>query len=93
MSFAQPISVKDFRDNLSTIIEEVAVGKKSYTVTKFGKEKVAIIPIDKALNTKPKKNIDWDNEPFVGMWKDRKDMKDSVAWVRNLRKKNNRYSL
>jgi len=25
-------------------------------------------------------------EPFVGMWKDRSDMKDSSSWVRNLRK-------
>ncbi|OGO73115.1 MAG: DUF2281 domain-containing protein [Chloroflexi bacterium RIFOXYC12_FULL_59_14] len=24
-------------------------------------------------------------EPFVGMWKDRKDMKDSAKWVRELR--------
>jgi len=24
-------------------------------------------------------------EPFVGMWRDREDMRDSVAWVRNLR--------
>ena len=24
-------------------------------------------------------------EPFVGMWKDREDMKDSTAWVQNLR--------
>lgn len=26
-------------------------------------------------------------EPFVGMWKDREDMKDSGAWVRNLRQR------
>lgn len=24
-------------------------------------------------------------EPFYGMWQDREDMKDSVAWVRRLR--------
>jgi len=27
-----------------------------------------------------------EDEPFVGMWKDRSDMKDSSSWVRNLRK-------
>jgi len=27
------------------------------------------------------------DEPFVGMWEDREDMKDSLAWVRNLRRK------
>jgi len=28
---------------------------------------------------------DWDNEAFVGMWKDRTDMLDSSVWVKNLR--------
>ena len=27
------------------------------------------------------------DEPFVGMWKDRKDLQDSTAWVRELRQK------
>lgn len=26
-------------------------------------------------------------EPFIGMWKDREDMRDSTAWVRNVREK------
>jgi hypothetical protein len=25
------------------------------------------------------------NDPFIGIWKDRDDMKDSNKWVRNLR--------
>ena len=25
-------------------------------------------------------------EPFIGMWKDRADMRDSVAWIRELRR-------
>jgi hypothetical protein len=25
------------------------------------------------------------DEPFIGMWQDRADMQDSVAWVRSLR--------
>ncbi len=28
----------------------------------------------------------WENDPFVGMWKDREDMQDSVAWVMQLRR-------
>lgn len=27
------------------------------------------------------------SEPFIGMWRDREDMKDSTAWVRAIRKK------
>jgi hypothetical protein len=26
-----------------------------------------------------------EDEPFVGMWRDREDMQDSTAWVRHLR--------
>jgi hypothetical protein len=26
------------------------------------------------------------DEPFIGIWKDREDMKDSRTWVRNIRK-------
>lgn len=29
---------------------------------------------------------DLKSEPFIGMWKDREDMEDSTAWVRNVRK-------
>ena len=28
---------------------------------------------------------DLESEPFVGMWRDRQDMRDSSAWVRNIR--------
>ncbi len=28
---------------------------------------------------------DLSDEPFMGMWRDREDMRDSGAWVRNIR--------
>jgi len=31
------------------------------------------------------KPIDFENEPFVGMWRDRQDLTDSSQWVRQLR--------
>jgi hypothetical protein len=31
------------------------------------------------------KRVKLTKEPFVGMWRDRKDMQDSTAWVRKLR--------
>lgn len=31
------------------------------------------------------KRTDLANEPFVGMWQDREDMRDSTAWVRDQR--------
>lgn len=27
------------------------------------------------------------DEPFIGMWQDREDMRDSTAWVRSLRQR------
>jgi mRNA-degrading endonuclease RelE of RelBE toxin-antitoxin system len=36
---------------------------------------------------KKTKRIKLEEEPFVGMWKDREDMKDSAKWVRELRQR------
>jgi len=30
--------------------------------------------------------LDLESEAFVGMWRDREDMRDSSAWVHNIRK-------
>ncbi len=32
------------------------------------------------------KRNDISEEPFIGIWKDREDMGDSSAWVRNMRR-------
>jgi hypothetical protein len=29
--------------------------------------------------------VDWEREPFVGLWRDREEMRDSTAWVRRTR--------
>ena len=38
-----------------------------------------------ALRARKTRRIKLANEPFVGMWQDRKDMQDSAAWMRRLR--------
>lgn len=38
------------------------------------------------LYSKPSKRKNLNNESFIGIWKDREDMKDSCKWVRNVRK-------
>jgi len=43
-----------------------------------------IVPIEKIDQAKHKK-IDWMKLAAFGMWKDRKDMKDSAKWVAKLR--------
>jgi len=39
-----------------------------------------------AVKTKTAKRRSFAREPFVGMWRDREDMNDSAAWVRDLRR-------
>ena len=41
---------------------------------------------DKARRT-AQQRIDWEHEPFVGMWRDRDDMPDGGRWVRDLRER------
>ena len=39
----------------------------------------------KAIKTKNDDKVE--DEPFIGMWRDREDMQDSSEWVRDLREK------
>jgi len=39
-----------------------------------------------ALAKKPKR-VKLRKEPFIGMWKDREDLSDSVSWVRDIRRR------
>lgn len=38
-------------------------------------------------SNKTPKRTPLEKEKFIGMWRDRKDMNDSTAWVRNLRQR------
>jgi hypothetical protein len=40
----------------------------------------------RSSSTKKAKRSPLRDEKFVGMWKDREDLKDSSAWVRSIRK-------
>ena len=31
------------------------------------------------------KQKDWRSDPFIGLWQDRKDIQDSIQWVRTIR--------
>ncbi len=38
-----------------------------------------------AKAVKRARRVKLEDEPFIGMWKDREDMKDSVEWVSRMR--------
>lgn len=78
----QTISIKDTRDNLADIINKVDAVGDSFIITKFGKAKAMIIPISQSKLNKSSKI----QESF-GVWGDRKDIKDSNAWVADKRAK------
>lgn len=40
-----------------------------------------------AVSRKKSKRGKLEDEPFIGMWKDREDMRDSVRWVREVRER------
>lgn len=79
----QTIPVKETREKLADLINDVYVGKKSYIITKFGKPRAMLSPIS---NVPKKKKVSGIAKSF-GMWKDRTDIKDTRTWVSNLREK------
>jgi hypothetical protein len=45
------------------------------------------VPHERPAFVKKAKRSKLKNEPFIGMWKDRDDMRDSLTWVRDLRRR------
>ncbi len=77
------ISVKDTRNNLAELLEQVAVGNKQFVITKFGKPKAQLSPLKKEVKVKRARG----NLPGFGMWADRKEVTDSGEWVVKMRKR------
>ena len=57
MSNTQMISVKDTRNNLAELLELVAISKRQFVITKFGKPKAKLVPMTDrlAVNTSASK--------------------------------------
>ncbi|NOT04624.1 MAG: DUF2281 domain-containing protein [Anaerolineales bacterium] len=56
------------------------VQRQVFDFVAFLQDRYASAPAKKSRRAKLIK------EPFIGMWKDRPDMKDSVDWVRKVRR-------
>lgn len=84
----QSISVKDARNQISQILEKVAIAKKSFIITKFGKPKAMVTPVP---SEKLNKADEFEKvlRETAGIWKDRKDMANPTKWVEKIRTKNN----
>ncbi len=75
-------SIVDLRYHMKDVLRAIDRGE-TVTVLYRGKEKAKLVPITDAQETKPRMKMK--DHPFFGMWKDREDMKDPVAWVRKMR--------
>ena len=80
-------SIKEARELFSELIERAALTRESFLVTKFGKPKAMIVPIQSAIqkNAKKKEKLSLLTQT-AGIWKQRKDMHSSVAWVHRQRR-------
>ena len=79
------ISVQHTRDNLAMIMERTALTGERFVVTKFGKPKAVIVPLEYVYgknNTRKREKL---FASLGELWEDRKDMENSVSWVKKQR--------
>ena len=74
-------SIVDLRYRMKSVLEALDRGE-SVTVLHRGKPRARLTPI----KSRPKPRMKVEDHPAFGMWKDRKDMEDVEAYLRNLRK-------
>lgn len=79
---AQALSIKDTRNRLAEVVNQVAAAGEVFVITKFGKPKAMIVPIP----NKTLKSISGIEESF-GSWRKRSDIKETNTWVIRLRTK------
>jgi prevent-host-death family protein len=77
----QILSIKDTRSNLADIVSRVEMTGQEIVITKFGKPRAMLVPIS------DRKLLVGKFDEAFGVWKSRKDVKDTGKWVRDLRKK------
>ena len=77
----QTMSIKETRNRLADVINQVAVAGDVFVITKFGRPKAMIVPISQ------EKSGAGNFDEVFGAWKYRRDIKDTGKWVRNLRTK------
>lgn len=77
----QTLSIKDTRNKLAEVINQVAIAGDEFVITKFGQPKAMIVPIS-IPRAKAQKTV---LEETFGAWKHRRDIRDSGEWVRKLR--------
>ena len=76
------VTTKELRNNLAEVLEQVAIGKKSFVVSKFGKKKALLIPFEQDQKLT---SSQLSKHPARGIWKNRTDIESSGKWVAKIR--------
>jgi len=71
-------TAKDLRYNLKGVMESVDRGEE-VLITNRGRVKARIVPFGKGTG-------EHEPNPFIGMWRDRSDMENVDAYIRELRR-------
>ena len=74
-------SIVDLRYRMKDVLRAIDRGE-TVTVTYRGKEKARLVPVSAAVG---RVLVNPRDHPACGMWKDREDMADPVAFIRKLR--------
>lgn len=83
MNSLQTVSIRETREQLSELVNQVAIARKQFVITKFGKPKAMIVPVQSSrINREQYKKVIM---ATAGAWKHRTDIKDSAKWSANLR--------
>ncbi len=82
MKATMKASIVDLRYHMKDVLRAIDRGE-TVTVLYRGKEKARLVPI--AAKGKPVRAVRAEDTAMCGMWKDREDIADPVAYVRKMR--------
>lgn len=77
-------TIVDLRYHMKDVLRAIDRGE-TVTILYRGKEKAKLMPVVPS-KADPDRQERTEDQPFFGMWRDRDEMADPVAFVRNLRK-------
>lgn len=77
-------TIVDLRYHMKDVLRAIDRGE-TVTVLYRGREKARLTPVAASSGVSGQSAPKAEDQPFFGMWKDREDMADPLAWVRKLR--------
>jgi|HubBroStandDraft_6_1064221.scaffolds.fasta_scaffold312211_3 antitoxin (DNA-binding transcriptional repressor) of toxin-antitoxin stability system len=77
-------TIVDLRYRMKEVLRAIDRGE-TVTVLYRGKEKARLMPVSAASSAVGASAPSIRNQPIFGLWKDRDDLADPAAYVRNLR--------